>query len=164
MRFKRLLQIIGLLIVLVVSNIQFSYAGDASQLVMTDMQGNTHTLAQYKGKWLVVNYWATWCPPCVEEMPELVAFYDARKNQDVMVLGIALDIESPESVANFVDDMLVSYPIILGTEHIENTIGRGDLLPTTFIYNPNGKLVKTKRGTVTRLYLESLIKQLSIKH
>lgn len=148
---------------LLIANIPIANADDANALVMTDMDNQQHTLAQYKGKWLVVNYWATWCPPCLAEMPELVAFYDARKDHDVMVLGIALDIESPENVANFVDDMLVSYPIILGTKEIEQAIGDGDVLPTTFIYNPHGQLVKTKRGVVTRLYLESLIKRQRVK-
>src|SRR5688572_5993513 len=84
--------------------------------VLRDTAGNAHTLPQYKGKWVIVNYWATWCPLCLEEVPGLVALYDSRKNKDVMVLGVAFEYESASEVAEYVDDMLMSYPIILGDE------------------------------------------------
>ncbi len=129
----------------------------ASGFMLKDMAGNTHDLKQYQGQWVVVNYWATWCPPCLEEVPELVSLYDDRKDQDVMVIGVVFDYESAETVTTYVDDMLMSYPIVLGNDDIAKQIGSAALLPTTYVYNPQGKLVKTKRGLVTRQYLESLI-------
>ena len=107
---------------------------------------------------MIVNYWATWCPPCLEEVPDLVALYDSRKNKDVMMFGVALDFESAAEVAEYVDDMLMSYPIVLGDDEVVKQIGGAEVLPTTFIYNPQGMLVKTKRGKVTKQYLETLIK------
>ncbi len=133
----------------------FAYA--ANHFVLNDTAGKKHTLAQHKGKWVFVNYWATWCPPCLEEVPDLVALYDSRKNKDVMVIGIAFDYESAKEVAEYVDDMLMSYPIVLGDDEIASQIGKPDVLPTTFIYNPRGELVKTKRGLVTKQYLESIM-------
>jgi thiol-disulfide isomerase/thioredoxin len=129
----------------------------ANNFSLTDMAGKKHTLSQYKGKWVVVNYWATWCPPCLEEVPDLVALYDSRKNKDVMVFGIAFDYQSAKEVANYVDDMLMSYPIVLGDDQVAKQIGYSEVLPTTFIYNPSGKLVKTKRGLVTKQYLEAIM-------
>ena len=123
-----------------------------------DTAGKTHTLAQYKGKWVIVNYWATWCPPCLEEVPDLVALYDSRKNKDVMVLGVVFDYKTTAEVAEYVDDMLMSYPIVLGDEGVTRQIGSAQVLPTTYIYNPRGILVKTKRGLVNKRYLEDLIK------
>jgi thiol-disulfide isomerase/thioredoxin len=125
--------------------------------VLRDTAGKAHTLPQYKGKWVIVNYWATWCPPCLEEVPDLVALYDSRKNKDVMVLGVAFEYESASEVAEYVDDMLMSYPIILGDEDAIKQIGSAEVLPTTYIYNPLGKLVKIKRGKVTKQYLESIM-------
>lgn len=132
---------------------------EVKNFVLKDMAGKQHTLTQYKGKWVIVNYWATWCSPCLEEVPDLVALYDSRKNKDVMVLGIAFDYESANEVAEYVDDMLMSYPIVLGDDETIKQIGSAEVLPTTYIYNPRGILVKTKYGKVTKQYLESLMTQ-----
>ena len=145
----------SLLIAILFSLNTLSYA--AGDFVLNDMTGKKHTLSQYKGKWVIVNYWATWCPPCLEEVPDLVALYDNHKTKDVMVFGIAFDYESANEVEKYVDDMLMSYPIVLGDDAVRKQIGSSEVLPTTYIYNPQGQLVKTKRGLVTKKYLEAII-------
>ncbi len=153
--------LMSLLIIVLLSLHGISYA--ASNFVLKDTAGKKHTLSQYKGKWVIVNYWATWCPPCLEEVPDFVALYDSRKNKDVMILGIAFDYQSMKEVAEYVDDMLMSYPIVLGDEEVAKQIGRFVLLPTTFIYNPRGELVKTEHGKVTKQYLEAIMRSESEK-
>ena len=145
---------LSFLILILLGLSHFSAAANqpsSKNFVVKDTAGKTHVLSQYKGKWVIVNYWATWCPPCLEEVPDLVALYDSRKNKDVMLLGVA-------EVAEYVDDMLMSYPIVLGDDAVMQQIGSAEVLPTTFIYNPQGVLVKTKRGKVTKQYLEGLMK------
>lgn len=130
----------------------------ANNFVLKDMAGKKHTLSEYKGKWVIVNYWATWCPPCLEEVPDLVALYDSRKNKDVVILGVAFDYQSAKEVTDYVSDMLISYPIVLGDDDVMKQIGFSDVLPTSYIYNPRGELIKTKHGLVTKQYLDSLLK------
>jgi thiol-disulfide isomerase/thioredoxin len=134
-----------------------SQAFAASDFVLKDLTGKTHQLSQYQSKWVIVNYWATWCPPCLEEIPDLVALYDSRKNKDVMLIGVVFDYKNKQEVLDYVDDMLMSYPIVLGDATVTKQIVGADVLPTTIIYNPRGELVKVKRGLVTKAYLESII-------
>ena len=129
----------------------------AESFVLKDMDGATHHLSQYQGKWVIVNYWATWCPPCLEEIPDLVNLYDSRKDKDLMVIGVVFDYEATKEVLTYMDDMLMSYPVVLGDEAVVKQIGPADALPTTYIYNPQGKLVKIKRGIVSRQYLETIL-------
>ena len=126
--------------------------------VMQDMAGKTHQLSDYKGQWLVVNYWAPWCPPCLEEMPELVAFYDEQRLKKVMVLGVAVQYKTEKSVTDFAEDMLISYPVILGDAQ-KKPLPQPEVLPTTYIYQPNGQLYKVKRGAISKRWLEQLLKE-----
>jgi thiol-disulfide isomerase/thioredoxin len=124
---------------------------------LTDIIGVMHRLADYRGKWLLVYYWATWCPPCLEEVPDLVNLYDQRRDKDLMVLGVVFEFKNIQEVEKFADDMLMSYPIVPGNERIVREIGSAAVLPTTYIFNPQGGLVKIKRGLITRQYIEELI-------
>lgn len=138
---------------------QFSFAEThaGTNFLLKDTAGIKHQLSNYKGKWVLVNYWATWCPPCLEEVPDLVNLYDHRKKKDLMVLGVVFDYKSLKEVAEYVDDMLMSYPIVLGDDAVTAQIGSAEVLPTTFIYNPQGELVKIKQGLVTKQYIEKII-------
>jgi thiol-disulfide isomerase/thioredoxin len=123
---------------------------------MTDTNGKTHSLSGYKGKWVLVNYWATWCPPCLEEIPDLIALHENKKN-NLVVLGIALDYRSAKQVTEFADGLLVSYPIVLGNPKITNQIGPVQGLPTTYLFNPEGKMVAQQVGAITRESVESFL-------
>lgn len=130
-------------------------AAAADGFSLKDLAGKTHTLGGYKGRWLLVNFWATWCPPCLEEIPDLIVLHEKRK--DLAVIGIAVDFESEKEVRRFVDDNLMSYPVVLGDERVVKQFGRAEILPTTYIYDPNGKFVKMQRGLVTRQQIERIV-------
>jgi thiol-disulfide isomerase/thioredoxin len=120
-----------------------------------DMNGKMHTLSDYKGKWVLVNFWATWCPPCLEEIPDLVMLHENHK--DLAVIGIAVDFKSRKEIVSFAEDNLMSYPLVLGDEPVIRQFGSSDVLPTTYLYNPQGKLVKLHRGMITRITIEKLM-------
>jgi thiol-disulfide isomerase/thioredoxin len=140
----------GLLLALSVSWAQ------ADGFKVTDTTGKTHTLAGYKGKWVLVNYWATWCPPCLQEIPDLVALHENKKN-NLVVIGVALDFRNAQQVTDFADGLMVNYPIVLGNSQVVNQIGPVQGLPTTYLYNPDGKMVAQQVGAITRAAVESYI-------
>lgn len=91
-------------------------------------------------KLVIVNFWATWCPPCREEMPNLVRFYDQNHSQGVVVLGIYVQ-DSPDKVMDFITQMNVKYPIVSNSPEISDLFGNVAVLPTTIIIDAENKQV-----------------------
>jgi thiol-disulfide isomerase/thioredoxin len=133
----------------------------AAAFTLQDAEGKTQSLANLRGKWVVVNFWATWCAPCIKEIPDLAAFANANQGNAV-VLGIALDYDEPNSVKSFARKAGMTYPLILGEGQTEKQFGELKGLPTTLVYDPSGKQVFSKTGTVTRGQLEGLMKNSSM--
>lgn len=129
---------------------------NAQAFTLVDSKGKTHSLNQYKGKWVLVNFWATWCPPCLEEIPDLVALHENKKNR-LVVLGVAMDYKDPKQVLQYAEQMMVSYPIILGDHKMAAQIGSIPGLPTTYLYNPEGKVVAYNVGALTKEAVERYI-------
>jgi thiol-disulfide isomerase/thioredoxin len=137
-------------------------AASAQDFVFKDLQGHEQRLQDYRGKWVLVNFWATWCPPCLEEIPDLVSLHEAHKKADMVVIGIALD-SSKESVVEFVAKKRVSYPVVVSDYDQAAQVGEVEALPTSYLYDPTGKLVSYQQGMVTRASVESYIKSKSKK-
>ncbi|MBE9560570.1 MAG: TlpA family protein disulfide reductase [Proteobacteria bacterium] len=135
---------------------------------LKSIDGSQHKLSEYigHGKWVVLNIWGTRCPPCREEMPELVRFHDEHKNNDAIVVGIAIDFPSygyakKAEVISFADDYLIDFPILLSDSTITTKIGLGRLegLPTTYLFNPDGDVIGMQVGGITGKILEDFIKK-----
>ncbi|MGQ0580228.1 MAG: TlpA family protein disulfide reductase [Betaproteobacteria bacterium] len=127
----------------------------AADFKLTDADGNVHRLGDYRGKWVIVNFWATWCSPCLEEIPDLVAITESRK--DVRVFGVAMEFQDAKQVLEFAEGMFVNYPIVLGDRKTADQVGKVMGLPTTFIYDPQGKLALRHVGKITRKQIERLL-------
>lgn len=125
----------------------------------TDLDGKPVQLSQFKGKWVVVNYWATWCPPCVHELPELSAFHEANKQGKAVVLGVNHEEAPVGDVKKFMEGYLVSYPVVRdnGSPSSKTPFGVLRGLPTTFMINPQGELVAARTGMVSQKMLEQFI-------
>jgi len=145
-------------LILLAALLLLAAGGAAAQgFVFKDMQGQAQRLSDYRGKWVLVNFWATWCPPCLEEIPDLVALHEAHKKTDLVVIGVALD-STGESVVDFVAKKHVSYPVVLGDYELAEQVGEVNALPTSYLFDPTGKLVSYQEGMVTRESVESYIK------
>ncbi|GAB4290146.1 MAG: hypothetical protein Kow0096_03490 [Thiohalomonadaceae bacterium] len=124
---------------------------------LQDIDGRQHRLSDYRGKWVVVNYWATWCPPCREEIPELVEFHERHKDHDAVVLGVNMEQVAIDKLRQFVEENFVSYPVLPGSSSMA-TVGPVRGLPTTYLVAPDGRLVARQVGGVTAAGIESFIK------
>ncbi len=123
------------------------------------LDGEQIALSDYRGQWVVVNYWATWCAPCRKEIPDLSAMHDAR--DDITVLGLAYEDTEVAVFEEFLQDFPASYPIAIADVYDPPAaLGAPRALPTTFIVDPQGELVKTIIGPVTREQLEQAIADL----
>ena len=138
----------------------------ADEVQLEGLDDNQHTPGEYigKGKWTVLNIWGAKCPPCRDEMPDLVQFHEAHKDKDAIVVGIAIDFPSygyarKKEVAEFAEDFMIDFPILLSDGTVTERLGLGVLqgLPTTYMYTPGGKIVGAQVGGVSREILESFI-------
>lgn len=124
---------------------------------LPDVNGQIQSLDQYKGKWLVVNYWATWCTTCMKEMPELISLHESNKNNDIVVVGISFESIEQKYLKEFVSDKSIPYTV-LNTEPVQVTpIGKVPALPTTYIIDPEGKVVAGDVGIITQQDIEDYI-------
>lgn len=135
----------------------FASATQAEGFALQDMQGKTHKLSDYRGKWVLVNFWATWCPPCLHELPELTDLHSAHKDKDLVVIGIVTNYANRGVVETFLKTHPLSYPVVLGDKQSIASIGPLQVLPTSYLYAPNGKQVAVQTDEVTRASIETYI-------
>ena len=113
-----------------------------------DMQGVTHKFSDYKGKWILVNYWATYCPPCRAEIPDIEEFYRKNKSKFV-VLGMDAGGTDDASIKAFKKDMDITYPLIPAQESTLLAFGVVMAIPTSYIINPQGEIIDKYVGLIT---------------
>lgn len=122
-----------------------------------DLEGNTQQFNQYKGKWVIVNYWATYCGPCIAEIPALNSFAKRYKDKAV-VLGMEAGETPVEELQAFVEEKKIAYPVIPTQDSTMFALGLLYGVPTTFIVNPEGEIVDTHMGIVTTAMLQQYLK------
>ena len=122
-----------------------------SQPDFYDTRGLGHRYADYDGKWLVINYWATWCAPCKTEIPELIAL--DRNQPDVVVLGVNYGQPGQVEMEKQITEMGITFPVYQRDPYQRFGSRRPLVLPTTFVVSPDGKLMKVLTGPQTEASL-----------
>jgi peroxiredoxin len=129
------------------------------------LDGKTFQLSNYRGDVVLLNIWATWCPPCREETPELVNLYKKYRNKDVEFLGVSIDEQGKSVVKPYVKKYHISYPITIDDGHIMKKYGPVMSYPTTYIIDQKGNLRYFATGAVTgkevKIRLNSLLDESS---
>lgn len=141
-------------------------AGKGADLLLENLDGDKQSLSNFlgKGQWVLFNVWGPKCPPCLEEVAELVSFHEEHADNDAVVVSLALDFPSfgyakKDEVARFADEYFINFPVLLGDAYqAEEVTGRRLLgTPSSYLYDPKGKLVAVQVGAVTQKMIEKFI-------
>ncbi len=141
----------------------------APAFTLQDLNGNKVSLSSYKGRPLVVDFWATWCGPCKVEIPWFEKLHDQYASQGLEIIGVSADeldkddaaklFTEKRDIADFASKMHMNYPILIDGSSLENQYGGLDALPTTFFIDRNGKIVASTIGLAPRDEIEANIKK-----
>ena len=117
----------------------------APPFVLRDLDGKIVSTEDWKGKVVILNFWATWCPPCRQEIPELIRLQTAYKDK-LQIVGASEDDDAPQKVREFVQQHGMNYPVVMATKELADNYGGVPALPTSFIIDPQGRVVQKHTG------------------
>ena len=132
----------------------------APSFQLTTLDGRPVSSEQLRGRVVLVNFWATWCPPCRLEMPGFQAVYDRQRDQGFVVLGISTDAAGPEVVERYLADHHISYPVAMATGEVVRTFGGANMLPRSFLIDRQGRIRHEVTGIFTSIALEQAVGRL----
>lgn len=135
----------------------FIFLIGCSQQGYHDLNGNTVKFSDYHGKWIVINYWASWCKPCSQEIPELNNFYAANKGKNMVMFGVNYDYAPVDKLPEIVQRMGVKFPTLTTDPAKEFGIKHLTGLPATVLIAPNGELKEILYGVQTQSGLETIM-------
>lgn len=127
---------------------------------LSDLSGNTVKSEHFKGKVVILDFWATWCPPCRAEIPGFIDLHRRYADKGIVIVGVSLDQQGPAIVKPFVEKFGMKYPVVMGDSAIAEAFGGVEALPTTFIIDRAGNIVRTHVGYTDRKTFEDQIKPL----
>lgn len=132
----------------------------APEFNLKNLSGKEVKLSDYKGKVVIVNFWATWCGPCRAEIPSFVSLRERYHGRGLEIIGISLDEGDQESVGAFAERFNINYPIVLGTMETVEAYGPMNAIPTTFVIDRQGQVRSRHLGMMSFSEIEEAIKDL----
>jgi len=143
---------------------QSSMVGDvrgvaAPNFELATLDGKRVKLSDYRGKAVLLNFWATWCSPCKVEMPWFVEIQKKYGNDGLVILGVAMDDTDTPKIAQFASEMGVNYPVLLGTDKVSEEYGNVEFLPTSFYIDREGRIVGKGTGLLGRSEIEDNVRK-----
>jgi peroxiredoxin len=133
---------------------------------LPDLNGKIHSMGEFKGQIVVINFWATWCPPCVEEVPKLNNLYSRFRIRGIQIIGVAMDKDSLNLLNQFVKRNSVTYLVLVGNEQVLANLSAGPLgknfkgIPTTLLLDKKGQIHKRFDGSFDLDQLEESLQTL----
>lgn len=124
------------------------------------LDGEPMTSADFAGKVVVLNFWATWCPPCRIEIPGFVRVQKEYEDQGLVIIGVSLDQTGPAAVAQFAQQMEINYPLVMGDAAVAEAFGGVQALPTTFFIDRDGDIRNVHTGYLSRRALKKTVRPL----
>lgn len=136
-----------------------SNAGPMPPFLVNDLDGQLVSTAQLHGKVVIVNFWATWCPPCQEEIPEMMELQKEFQGK-LQIVGVSMDDGPPQGVKDFADKIGMNYPIVMGSDALSEEYGGIPALPTSFVVDPEGRVVQKHVGLYPKEVYDNEIRAL----
>lgn len=133
----------------------------APDFTLQSQDGEPFTLSDHHGQVIVLNIWATWCPPCREEIPDFIAIQDEMRDDGVLFVGVSIDEEGWDVVHPFADEFKINYPLVVDDGSISNEYGPFYGIPMSFIINRDGEIEHIAPGMVTKEMLQPVLEELA---
>ena len=120
--------------------------GGAPDFTLTSLDGREVRLSQFRGKVVILDFWATWCPPCKMELPHFIELHKEFQDDGLVIIGVSLDKTGVRDVASFVNEWKIPYVIVMGTGEVVRSYGGIRGIPTTFVIGKDGKIYRKYVG------------------
>jgi thiol-disulfide isomerase/thioredoxin len=134
-------------------------SGGAPEFSLPSVDGSVVRMSDYAGKVIIVDFWATWCPPCLEMIPVLSKLHKNYSDKGLVILGISMDNEGLEMLGTFVHEKMIPYKIVMGDKRISNAFGGVSSIPTLYMVDRDGRLVRKLTGYHSYAQLEEQVKR-----